>query len=138
MTPYLGFYKVSEFLSNFKSATFKTPGYTVWKYEQNWTKIVDFLLIALNYPNSKLGWWGLYTIVSNIWLHTFLLGALVKRWIPFVVVQNMQLQSCSRGNISLIWKNQENHEIGFDFSRYKYYGPPCDIWSFGGKITLFS
>ena len=31
-----------------------------WKYKLNWTKIVDFLLIALHFQDSKLGWTGLY------------------------------------------------------------------------------
>ena len=32
----------------------------LWKYEQNWTNIVDSLKITLIFQNSKLGWAGLY------------------------------------------------------------------------------
>ena len=56
MTLYLGFYKMSWFLSNFKYATFQTPGNTV----QGWIETRMF----------ASGWWLIYTdpnIMRNGW-----------------------------------------------------------------------
>ena len=47
MTPYLGFYKVSEFLQNFKSATFQTPGNTVWSRQTLDVAIKDETKLAV-------------------------------------------------------------------------------------------
>ena len=59
--------KNPQFLSNF-THTFRNLSIHgkvyPWKYKLNWTKIVDFLLIALYFQDSKLGWTGLYLFAN--------------------------------------------------------------------------
>ena len=50
--------KNPQFLSNFTETLRAWPSHgmiNIWKFEQNWTRIVDLSLIAFYFQNSKLG-----------------------------------------------------------------------------------
>ena len=73
MTPYLGFYKLFEFLSNFKYATFQTPANTVG------CKTLELLRSFLSlqiWPHAVRGQ-VLFSLLPKNWVTTILLILLI-------------------------------------------------------------